>query len=38
VHIEALTDKAPDMIRFSRLDNGPSPLLSPDEIDHDKIY
>ena len=36
-HIEALSDKAPEMIRFSRIDNRIGVNVLPDEVEKDKV-
>lgn len=36
-HIDALNEKAPEMIRFSRDDNRQSHLILPEEVEADKL-
>ena len=36
-HIEALSDKAPEMLRVSRADTGVSPFLAPEETEQDRL-
>jgi hypothetical protein len=36
-HIEALSDKAPEMIRFSRIENRIGVNVLPDEVERDKV-
>jgi len=37
-HIEALNERAPEMIRLSRIDNKLGVLINSDEVENDKLY